>query len=417
MINHSHILRYSLKASTSAVPRVRFQVDDNNSSISILSMSTTTDGATKTDESENVNGTTTQNEGMAEKTSETMTEAFSTLNSMWSSWMSGNRSTLTENKQVKEKESQGDGDGQAGGSSGGGIGNEWLTGAGKMWESAVKDVGYKWKEATENVDTAMLGESVEVVRKKSVRLMEDVSKSVQNIQLGLDGEELQKKANELGNSTRQLLDRGMKTLEMGRSEALEVFVDEEKKTGDIDGKPPWDEESLPEGEKKYADALRREMLKLVVDGIYSKKKRTELFLSNVAEKERFEFVMEDNMGMATAALEADGNMRRLRAGLVPGKVKEEEFWKSYFFHVMRVRQTLVANNGVMPETDGDGLEEEDPEILFGEGEVTKRDDQDGDIGNDKIDTNEGDGGGHDGDDDGKKRNWDDEIDAIFDEQE
>lgn len=292
--------------------------------------------------------------------------------------------------------------------------NEWLTGAGKMWESAVKDVGSKLKSAAEGVDTAGLTEQVEVIRQRSGRLMEDMSKSVQNMNLSIDQEELQKKAEVLSTSTKQLLDQGMQRFEQGRAEALEIFVDKEQAAGSSAGVPPWDEKALPENESAYSDALRKEMLVIVVNSIYSKKKRTDLFLSGVAEREKFEFVLEDNSGMAMAALEADRNMRRLRAGLVPGKMKEEEFWRTYFYHVHRVRQTLLANHGVMPETEGEDVDE-DPATLFGDdGDGHELDlldspsrtaEKDGTDGTDRMDAADG------------ETNWDDEIDAAFHEED
>lgn len=294
--------------------------------------------------------------------------------------------------------------------------NGWLAGAGKIWESAVKDVGSKLKTAAEGVDTAVLGEQVAVIRQKSGRLMEDMSKSMQNINLSLDQDELQKHAEVISSSTRELLGKATQKLEQSRVEALEIFVDKGSLGGGEMGVAPWDANALPEEERKYADALRREMLKIVVDCIYSKKKRTELFLSGVAERERFEFRLEDKSGMAMAALDADGNMRRLRAGLVPGKMKEGAFWKTYFYHVHRVRQALVANDGVMPQVQGEDVDNEDPAALFGE------DGEDEELGGGlELAAGRESGSGEseqrerkEGVRDGK-RNWDDEIDAIFDE--
>lgn len=305
--------------------------------------------------------------------------------------------------------------------------NEWLQGAGRMWESAVKDVGSKLVSAAEAVDTTALGEQVDVIRQKSGRFVEDMSKSVQNMNLNIDQVELQKRAEVISSSTKNLLDKATQSLAQGRQEALEIFVDADPNSaGPATGRDggvtvvvaPWDKAALPESEHKHADALRQEMLKIVVDSIYSKKKRTDLFLSGVAETNRFKFDMDENSGMAMAALESDKNMRRLRAGLVPGKMKEDAFWTTYFYHVHRVRQTLVANDGVMPEpaTDED---DEDPAALFAE------DDDDEELA--ALDSpgvkpiapstsvsSEKPSAAPNAD---GKRNWDDEIDAIFDEDE
>lgn len=306
--------------------------------------------------------------------------------------------------------------------------NEWLEGAGRMWESAVKDVGSKLKSAAEGVDTTAIGEQVDVIRKKSGRFVEDVSKSVQNMNLSLDQAELQKRAEVISSSTKILLDKASQSLAQGRQEAMEIFVDADPTAAASGGSSsergakmsvsPWDKAALPESEHKYADALRQEMLKIVVDSIYSKKKRTDLFLSGSAESNRFEFNFDANSGMAMAALESDKNMRRLRAGLVPGKMKEDLFWTTYFYHVHRVRQTLVANQGIMPEVAAD--DDDDPAALFAE------DDDDEELAalnsptlrppapSAKASSTETqtvkpsiDG----------QRNWEDEIDAAFDDDE
>lgn len=270
-----------------------------------------------------------------------------------------------------------------------------------MWN----DLGATLKDAAGNVDTTMLGEQVTVIREQSGRFMEDVSRSVQQLNISLPSAEnidLGKSAQAITSSTKDFLDKASQSLEQGRKEALEIFVDADESTngsgqnstsnmgstngtdptaankniesGTVEGASlgkdskqgyaPWDVAALPDGEKPYADALRTEMLKLVVDAIYSRKKRTSLFLSDVARKRGYEFDLERRSGEALAALEADKNMRRLRAGLVPGKMKEDVFWQTYFYHVHRIRQTLVANEGVMPETLPE--DEEDEDDLFGE---------------------------------------------------
>ena len=284
---------------------------------------------------------------------------------------------------------------------------EWMAAAGSMWEGAVADVGSKLKA----VDTAALGEQVAVIRHKSGRILEDVSRSVQSMNLSLDQGELQKRAETITTSTKQLLEKAGQSLQQGRQEALEIFVDAEgREEGGGGGVPPWDERALPEGERKYADALRKEMLKIVVDAIYSKKRRTELFLGGAADREAFEFDFDGKAGMAMAALEADSNMRRLRAGLVPGKMKEDEFWNSYFFHVQRVRQTLLANDGVMPEEER--VDDEDAAALFADdGEDEELAALAGPA------ANGADEGAKEEEAENGKRNWDDEIDAIFDDDE
>lgn len=285
-----------------------------------------------------------------------------------------------------------------------------------MWESAVNDVGSKLKEAADGVDTASLGQHVNVIRQKSVGFVEDVSRNFQNINLNMNQSELSKRAEVISNSTKNLLDQASQTLQKSHQEALHIFVDADSSTSPPIPKPsvsPWDKAALPPSELQYADNLRQEMLKIVVDSIYSKKKRIALFLSDVANANNFKFNFDENSGMALAALDADTNMRRLRAGLVPGKMTEDAFWTVYFYHVHRVRQALVANNGVIPEPPVDE-DDEDPAALFGnddeEEELAALDSvAPANASSEQTFTNvkpSADG----------KRNWDDEIDAIFDDE-
>lgn len=338
------------------------------------------------------------------------TDPLAALGSIWSGWMSPSPAVPAQPSAERSAPPQGDQVASAAAATA----NEWLAGAGKMWESAVADVGSK----LQSVDTASLGEQVAVIREKSGRMLEDVSRSVQSMNLSIDQTELQKRAEVITSSTKELLEKAGQSLQQGRQDALEIFVDKEggvEKEGKV-VVAPWDTAALPEGEHKFADALRQEMLKIVVDAIYSKKKRTELFLSGMAERERFQFDFDRHSGMAMAALDADKNMRRLRAGLVPGKMKEDAFWNTYFYHVHRVRQTLVANNGVMPEAPPEE-DDDDPAVLFADdGEDEELAALNSPAARAAIAEQAKEETSRNGAADGS-RNWDDEIDAIFDDDE
>jgi len=45
--------------------------------------------------------------------------------------------------------------------------------------------------------------------------------------------------------------------------------------------------------------------------------------------------------VANAALQGDDALRALRFKLVPGRLSEEEFWRSYFWHVANVKCELL----------------------------------------------------------------------------
>ena len=297
----------------------------------------------------------------------------------------------------------------------------WLSDAGKLWETAVRDVGERIRSV--ELDASAFERPVAQLRDASGKFVDGVSRSVQGINLSLDQEKLQEGAANFQNSTRELFGLASEQLQRGTREAMELFVDapaDEQGSASSQPKcPPWDPSMLKEDERKYSDALRTEMLKIVVDSIYSKKRRTELFLSQAAQKAQFKFDFESNSGIALAALEADINMRRLRAGLVPAKMKEDDFWDNYFYHVERVKRTLRANNGVMPKDSVD--DDVDAATLFAE---DGEDEELAVLGESKTSNAKGDieGTRKTQDDavvkDSSKltdsRNWDDEIDAIFD---
>lgn len=297
--------------------------------------------------------------------------------------------------------------------------SQWLSDAGRLWENAVKDVGDRIRA----VDSTALEGHVATLRDASGRFVNDVSNTMKNMNISLDQADLQQGAANLQTTTRDLLGRASEQLQKGTREAMELFVDAPNTDPTKERAPrcpPWDASVLPPAEQRYADEIRQQMLKIVVDAIYSKKRRNELFLSGVAQKAQFKFDFEANSSMALAALEADTNMRRLRAGLVPQRMREDDFWDTYFYHVDRIRKTLLANNGVMQEPqrnddDDAGLFSDDDgeaEELAVPGErkpaatSSKKENAPKPPGAAGLNAGKTDG-----------RNWDDEIDAIFEAKE
>lgn len=250
-------------------------------------------------------------------------------------------------------ETDGNGDAAAGSSIDPGA---WFQDAGRMWETALKDVG-------ERIESAKLDEKVEALRDSSTHFFDDVSKNIQTNLHQIDSEKIRSQAEAMQASTKDFIATASQQWQTRTKEAMEIFVDKPN-VQRPQSYAPWDEASLPEGERKYADALREEMLKIVVDSIYSKKRRTQLFLLESDEIASFSFNYEENSGLALGVLDADQNTRRLRAGLVPQKISEEQFWTRYFFHVKRVREELVAHNGVLPVEPS--VEDEDAAALFAE---------------------------------------------------
>ncbi|KAL5103019.1 Synapse-associated protein 1 [Taenia crassiceps] len=54
--------------------------------------------------------------------------------------------------------------------------------------------------------------------------------------------------------------------------------------------------------------------------------------------------------IATALLQADPNLAALRFRLVPRRVKEDDFWRNYFYRVSLIRQSEGLPGGIIPST-------------------------------------------------------------------
>lgn len=256
---------------------------------------------------------------------------------------------------------------------------QWLSSAGKIWDSAVKDVG-------ERLEAAQLDKRVDSLRETSSTFLSDMSKNIHSNLHGVDSNVLRRRADALESSAKDLILSASEQIQSRTKEALEIFVDQENISGAGTGKKsglnllgighgssnsvehvgpaPWDVAALPPAEQGYADAVREHMLKTVLECIYSKKKRSALFLSGNAAKNSFVFDMESRTAEALAVLEADKNVRRLRSGLVPQKINEQEFWNEYFYQVNRARCALVENKGIIPDFDDDN--DVDDAALFGD---------------------------------------------------
>jgi BSD domain len=233
---------------------------------------------------------------------------------------------------------------------------QWMSDAGKLWEVALEEVGGR-------LEAARLDEKMGALRDQSSVFMDGVTKNL-SAAIG-DGDAIRERTSQIETSAKGLLVSASQQIQTRTKEALEIFVDAPGGAASIAAPgagvevgvtcAPWDAASLPESEHKFADALREAMLKLTTDSIYSKKKRTALFLSGEAASSSFLFDADANSKAAIAALEVDTNLRRLRTGLVPQKISERVFWDEYFHHVQRLRGELVANSGILPSTVEDDV--------------------------------------------------------------
>jgi len=75
---------------------------------------------------------------------------------------------------------------------------------------------------------------------------------------------------------------------------------------------------------------------------------TRNFLRSPPSGVNFQFEMDHHFPVAVATLKEDPNLRQMRFNLVPTKVKEEVFWRNYFYRVSLIKQsaqlTTLAEN-------------------------------------------------------------------------
>lgn len=305
------------------------------------------------------------------------------------------------------------------------ISSEWLTGAGEMLSGAVQGAVSGANAAVAaagatlaQVDSSALEGGLAHLRDASDQLARDVRQGVAALQAD---------AARTDTSPQAILSQ----IRDGTREAFELFVDGAPSTADTPtAHAPWHPEALPVREREYAEALRERMLRLVVDAIYSRAKREALFLQARARADGFAFDAENEPQRAIAVLDADPNVRRLRAGLVPAKLSEPAFWNEYFWHVRHTRRLLLAHNGKLPDEDEEATR---TEAIFQHADQKSSDTAaadvvakevvqnvatnasgGADVGSTAVETTTTSSSTGAAATAGGSRNWDDEIDAIFD---
>lgn len=211
-------------------------------------------------------------------------------------------------------------------------------------DQAAKEIlaGFQkqFEALTQQVRAFTSEEQRELLKKQSEALIANARDAIH----GLDTEKLQQQ-------TREFIAHAQSVVSNEGSEDPLNNVDESEL------KAPWD--TLGEGEQVYADKLREESIKLVVDCIYSKKYREKYFLSglDVSKVKPFPMTLENRI-RAKGALSHDKNLARLFAGMVPKYIpREEDFWAGYFHHVERILALLVEGKGELKRSEKD-IEEE-----------------------------------------------------------
>ncbi|KAJ8901759.1 hypothetical protein NDN08_003965 [Rhodosorus marinus] len=224
-------------------------------------------------------------------------------------------------------------------------------------------------ESIDNMDARKVQENMDIVGKSAASALSTALQS-----MNVDESALEKGA--------QSLLANAKTLANQVPEVVFTQGEEETLAWEGEDVAPWND--LPEAEAEHSMALENEMMKIVADSIYSETRRTELFFSGLAKKNEFKFEYAKDGKHARGSLNADPNLRELRTELVPSALSEGAFWDEYFFHVDRLRRQLC-----------DGVEiqvVEQPSSADVKGATS---------------TSEPPAS--------QKRNWDEEIDKIFDD--
>ncbi|KRZ11130.1 Regulator of G-protein signaling rgs-2 [Trichinella zimbabwensis] len=109
----------------------------------------------------------------------------------------------------------------------------------------------------------------------------------------------------------------------------------------------------------FWDGLENEFL--VKKQIMSLSLDEEAFLRAPPAGTEFSFDFDSYVSQAEAALKADPNLEKIRFRLVPRKIKEEEFWRNYFYRVYLVKSNAAgaAELATPVEAAEDGKTEEE----------------------------------------------------------
>lgn len=102
------------------------------------------------------------------------------------------------------------------------------------------------------------------------------------------------------------------------------------------------ESSLPWSGFEEEDEMKRQILALSAD--------ERNFLRDPPQGIDFNFDLDQNCHTAMALLEADKNLQNMRYDLVPKKMKEEVFWRNYFYRVTLITQSAHLKSFAAEDT-------------------------------------------------------------------
>uniref|UniRef100_H2YU44 BSD domain-containing protein n=1 Tax=Ciona savignyi TaxID=51511 RepID=H2YU44_CIOSA len=103
------------------------------------------------------------------------------------------------------------------------------------------------------------------------------------------------------------------------------FIEKKREMkGDSDSLPPW-------CGYQEEEVMKKQILALSTD--------TRNFLRSPPSGVQFHFEYEQSFPVAMATLKEDENLKKMRFNLVPTKIKEEIFWRNYFYRVSLIKQS------------------------------------------------------------------------------
>jgi hypothetical protein len=181
------------------------------------------------------------------------------------------------------------------------------------------------------------------------------------------------------------LETSHQSMRVERESMAEQAERQAEAVGSDAARAPW--EALTDAELPFAAEIRAACEQMVVEAIESRPKREALFFASPPGVAEFDFAPEVMMSAALACLQADPNLEKLRFALVPRKLREEIFWRNYFYHVDLIKGSFVDEDEVNADHTAS------PSSMAAEA-VVSRDMDDGDAGrSDTAEASDGDGAG------------------------
>jgi len=200
-------------------------------------------------------------------------------------------------------------------------------------KEVVKETNAKQKETCENSEDIIPAEVVEKTQKlmKSAfsfgnYLLEVASETTKKVSSNLNETATNlKKTVEEKESLLRSKEILSETLLGDLNKEQNEFIRNKKSFGDDGAVPVWCGYQEEEEMKKQIMQLSME---------------SRNFLRSPPSGIPFNFEMDHYFPTAIATLKEDKNLRKMRFALVPTKIKEELFWRNYFYRVSLIKQTL-----------------------------------------------------------------------------